>query len=283
MSDEKKIGEDGLTPASRCIAAITALIFGIFTVFIAPFLIQKNMATLILKTIELKPGNPMLELTPIFIYTWTNVTRGIGMVAGIALLLMVIPLKNGKPWAWSMAVSFISLPTIYSILIALPYVVQCGFPPPAGICIIFGVAAFWIMILLKDGTKGEKTARMCVLTTLGVIAGHVNVLIMHGVKGVIDTGFDATVLELRTTIYGFEAPLNFICMVLCIIAIPLVAEKKALGWWMSLVVGVTLIIANLPTQIIRMETVDFLFAAIFGAVLLVFLLLPKFKKDLIEE
>ena len=72
-------------------------------------------------------------------------------------------------------------------------------------------------------------------------------------------------------------------MVLCIIAIPLVAEKKALGWWMSLVVGVTLIIANLPTQIIRMETVDFLFAAIFGAVLLVFLLLPKFKKDLIEE
>ncbi len=282
MTEEKKIGEDGLTPASRRIAAITALAFGGFTVFIAPFLIQVNMSRLIETVLVLGETNPMLKLTPIFIFTWTNITRGIGVVAGIALMIMAIPLLKGEKWAWSAALSFISLPTIYSILIALPYVVQCGFPPPAGICIILGVVAFWIMIVLKEGSKTEKRVRLLVLTTLGVIAGHVNVLIMHGIKGTIDTGFDATVLAPREAVYGFEVPINFVVMVLCMIAIPLVANKKEAGWWMCLVIGFSLIIANVPPQVIRMETVDFIFAAIFGAVLIVSVSIPKFKQYLVE-
>ena len=46
MSDEKEIKEDGLTPSSRKIAAITALVFGIFTVFIAGYYIATPRNTL---------------------------------------------------------------------------------------------------------------------------------------------------------------------------------------------------------------------------------------------
>ena len=70
---------------------------------------------------------------------------------------------------------------------------------------------------------------------------------------------------------------------MCILAIPLLAERKPAGWWLALIAGTTVVVANFPTHFTRMVTVDFLVAGILGLILVILLLIPSFKKNLIEN
>jgi len=206
--NERYVEKDSKT---GIIMAIVAIIFGIFTIFIAPFIIQINLNTLLSAIISLIPTDPHLQTAPIFVSIWVNILRGVSVVSGITLIVIALPLKKGEKWAWPAAISCISLPTMYSVLIALPYIVHVGFPPPAGIVLILGLLTFWIMIILKSGSILEKISRLIVLTLLGVTGGQINVLVMHGIKGLVDTGFnltDESILDPKNFIYGFEVPLN---------------------------------------------------------------------------
>jgi hypothetical protein len=82
----------------------------------------------------------------------------------------------------------------------------------------------------------------------------------HGVKGLIARPNKPMFTDPMITIYGFDAPLNFIAFTFCIVAIPLLATRKPAGWWLALVAGGSVIIANYPTHIIRMQTSDFFVA-----------------------
>jgi len=76
--------------------------------------------------------------------------------------------------------------------------------------------------------------------------------------------------------------------ILLFISIYKIAARKVEGWWMALVAAVSLVVMNIPTQIIRTlrtdaTSVDYLIGALLGSALLIILLLPKFKKALFEE
>ena len=88
-----------------------------------------------------------------------------------------------------------------------------------------------------------------------------------------------------TTVYGFEGPINFIALVFCIVAIPLLASegKKLAGWYLALIAGIAVTLANYPTHFIRMQTSDFFVAGSLGLGLTVVTLIPAFKKALLGE
>jgi len=72
-------------------------------------------------------------------------------------------------------------------------------------------------------------------------------------------------------------------VVLLIISIPLLANKKLLGWWVPLISAVSILAINIPTQFIRTKTLDYLYGSLLAIGLLFFLLFPKFKKALLGE
>ncbi len=275
---------DDFTPSARKNMAILVFCFGVFVTFVGPFLIQNTLDAIMTKVAGLIPTKPEFTLTGVLLPIAFIIMRGVDVVAGITLALIAYPLWQGKRWAWPLALSCLSLPTMFGLFISLPYLVQFGKPAPAAAILLIGLIVYWWVLLQKRGEQTTKIARFFTFTMLGVVPGHIIVLVNHGVKGLIDRPNKPMFTDPMITIYGFEAPLNFIAFLMCILAIPLLASEshKETGWWLGLVAGVTVIIANYPTHFIRMQTSDFFVAGTLGVLLVVSLLIPAFKKELLK-
>jgi len=276
--------DDNFTPAARKTMAILAVVVGLFVTFVGPFLIQSSLDAIMEKVASLIPTQPQFTLTGVLLPIAFITLRGIEVVAGIALMLIAYPLWKGEKWAWPVALSCLSLPTMFGVITTLPYIVQFGKPSSAGLILLIGLIAYWTVLLLKKGDRTTKIARFFTFTMLGVVPGHLIVMVNHGIKGLIDRPDKPMFTDPMITIYGFEAPLNFIALVMCIIAIPLLASRshKLTGWWLGLIAGVTVIIANYPTHFVRMQTSDFFVAGTLGVLLVISLLIPVLKERLLE-
>ncbi|MBY8986955.1 MAG: hypothetical protein KGD61_00750, partial [Candidatus Lokiarchaeota archaeon] len=262
MNDER------ISTKSYRIIALVALVFGLFATIVTPLLIEVTYQVLITTIVPLIPGDPELTLAPGFITTWFFAIRGIDVVAGITLVVISRNIWKGESWTYPITLSCISLPTILGILTTLPYLVHVGGPPPAIFVIVLGLISYFTVLLLKRGDKLEKIARLAVFTLLGVTAGQINVLVMHGIKGIFDNPDAPLLTDPANAIYGFEVPLNLIAMLMCIFAIPLLAtdntKRRNLGWLFGVIGGITVAVANFPTHFIRLVTNDFLLAGILG-------------------
>jgi len=276
--------DQDFTPTARKTMAILAVIVGLFITFVSPFLIQSSLDAIMEKVASLIPTNPGFTLTGVLLPIAFITLRGIGVVAGIVLMLIAYPLWKGEEWAYIVALSCLSLPTIFGVITTLPYLVQFGKPSSSGLVLLIGLITFWTFLLLKKGDRTTKIARFFTFTMLGIVPGHLIVMVNHGLKGLIDRPDKPMFTDPTITIYGFEAPLNFVALTMCIIAIPLLASRshKLTGWWLALIAGVTAIIANYPTHFIRMQTSDFFVAGTLGVLLVISLLIPVLKERLLK-
>lgn len=273
--------DSDFSPKAHKIMGILAIVFGLFVALVGPFLIQNTLLQLMEKVASLIPTSPEFTLTGVLLPTFFFVMRGVGVVAGISLVLISPAIFKGEKWAWPVAVFCIALPTIFGIFTALPFLVQFSRPAPAALILIFGLITYLTFILMKKGDKITKLGRTLVFTLLGVVPAHIIVLVNHGIKGLIDRPNKPLLNDPTISIYGFEAPLNFIAFILCIIAILKLAQEKESGWYLGLIAGVTVIIANFPTHFIRMQTSDFFVAGMLGLFLTAALICPRFKRDLL--
>jgi len=58
---------------------------------------------------------------------------------------------------------------------------------------------------------------------------------------------------------------------------------KRKGWWMAVIPSITILMINIPTQIFRTKTNDYLYGAILAIGVLIFTMVPYFKKHLLTE
>lgn len=279
--------EEEFFESTRMIVAVLAVVFGLFTAIIGTLITQFNLNAMIETIIPLIPSDPHLETAPFFISIFVNILRAISVVAGITLVIIAYPLWKGESWPYPIAVSCISLPTIFSVIVTLPYVVHVGFPPPSAIILIIGLVTIWVFLWLKKGDQLEKITRLVVFTLMGVTAGQINVLVMHGAKAIFETEFnitDPSIIDPKNAIFGLGSPMNFIAFIMLLIAIPLLIARKKSGWYLGLIAGATVVFINIPTQIIRWQVsgdFSFIAAGVFGLLLVISLLLPVFKEKLI--
>jgi hypothetical protein len=264
---------------------ILIIAYGLFVVIGAPFLIQGSLDAIIARVAPKIPEEPDFALTVVFLPTWFFIMRAINFVAGVTLVVIANSFWKGEKWTWPVALSAISLPTIFGVLTSLPHVVQYGRPPAAGFVLLFGLITFWLVLMLKNGSRVEKWARFLTFTLLGVTAGHINVLVMHSIKNIIARPDAPYFKDIMYTVYTFEGPFNFIALIFCIMAIPLLASesKKMVGWYMALIAGIVVTLANYPTHFIRMQTSDFFVAGSLGLGLVIVTLIPAFRKALLGE
>ena len=273
------------SPKARLYLSILMAAFGLFVVVAGPFLIQGSLDAILERVVPKIPEEPSFEMTAIVLPTFFIIMRGINVVAGITLIVTAYFFYQGEKWAWAIALLASAFPTIFGVLHNLPHVVQYGRPPAAISILIFGLVTYLAVLLSKKGTKIQKWARFLVFTLLGVTAGHINVLVMHSLKCTITRPEAPYFSDIMNTVYTYEGPINFISFIFCIIAIPLLAseDKKFTGWMLALIAGLSVTIANYPTHIIRMQTSDFFVGGTLGLGLVVFCLLPAFRKALLEE
>ncbi|MHA1509625.1 MAG: hypothetical protein ACTSO6_13085 [Promethearchaeota archaeon] len=59
------------------------------------------------------------------------------------------------------------------------------------------------------------------------------------------------------------------------------AERNKSGWWLAFIAAFSIITINVPTQIIRTSTLDYLVGVVLATALLAFLLI--FKSRLVDE
>ena len=70
-------------------------------------------------------------------------------------------------------------------------------------------------------------------------------------------------------------------VVLIFAAIPLLAVGKKKGWWFAVTGSIAILMINVPTQFIRTKTLDYLYGSLLALGVLVFMLIPYFKKRLL--
>jgi hypothetical protein len=273
--------EENFTRKARLTMAILAVVFGIFGAFVVPVLVGTTFSKLVGKLLRLMVEDPHFIQAPKMLTIWFTGMLGITFAASVALIVLAYPLMKGKPWAWSAALVCIALPTIFAVIEILPFVVHIGRPPPTMIALLVGLAVYWTILLSKKGDRMERTARFVVFTLLGVVAGHINVLTMHGFKGILDWPQSPLFSALEHAVYAVEAPANLIAMLMCVAAIPLLASRKKSGWWLALIAGVVVVFANFPTHFIRLKTSDFFVAGTLGLALSISLVVPAFRTRLL--
>jgi hypothetical protein len=279
------MNEQDFSQKARQVLTILIIAYGLFVVLVAPFLIQGSLDAIIARVAPKIPEEPDFALTVVFLPIWFFTMRAIDFVAGITLVVVAYPFYKGEKWTWPVTLSAISLPTIFGVLTSLPHLVQYGRPPAAGLVLLFGLVVFWLVLLLKKGSKVEKWARFLAFTLLGVTAGHINVLVMHSIKNIIVRPDAPYFKDLMYTVYTYEGPFNFIALIFCIVAIPLLASEgnKMTGWYLALIAGIVVTLGNYPTHFIRMQTSDFFVAGSLGLGLTIVTLIPAFRKALLGK
>jgi len=281
------------TKYSRLIMAITCLAFGIYMIVVHPMLIGATYAEYLNFTIlEGPPPKTFLRcvVIPMFWYFY----RGIGILMGVILVCITYSLLKGASWAWPMAITCIGTATIFTVQPFVQHVAHVtaggGGMAPCIPSMFVGVVAFLIVLVLPRSGKKEKLARLSVFTLLGIEGGLVSVYIVQSTMKMTLMGSMAAasstasiILNPDIAILAFSWPLQVFTTGLLIAAMFGLAKRTSKGYWYAIFAGVLSMVANYPTQIVRMETVDFFIGGTLGLLIVVCLLIPAVKNSLIDE
>ena len=219
----------------------------------------------------------------------TSYWRGLEVFGGLFLLLTVYALYRREKWAFPAMVTIMALAPIGGFYISLAGAVF--FKEPAGF-ITFGVSlvAFWAVIAIGQDNIKDSIVYLIVLTLLGMIGTDAFSFAEHGIRGILDMPYAATVTDPAQAILRYGGPIAFYTTIAVFIAIYKLAAKSPAGWWFATQASLGIMAVGFPIDYLRQKDSFFIFGlslstyffgAMLGLTLLVILLLPYFKKELL--
>lgn len=244
--------------------------------------IEKNLA---LGTPEGNMQAALLKVTPWLITFFFPFWSVLSMVGGITLLVIAKDLYNGAKWSRGLALLCLAFPSIGGAYMLVPWMnfigsVQGGYPPAITIALI-GLVPYFTLLLLEKTDWMQKLVDGAVFLMLGVASaesfanGHAAFRILYG--------------HPKRPLFAEGISITFICWlglwiaaVLTIVAIYKLGNRKLSGWYFGMVGGLVTLIASGATHYVRHATNDYLYGALMGLSIVVMLLIPAFKKRLVE-
>ncbi len=190
------------TKTQRTIMAVTAVIAGIFMMYIMPtqgmrtlkFALENVMERLIPFDPDFYPAVPILGAT----YSIWMVVLWLG---GALAIVIAKNVYDGKEWARSTMLGLAAIPSVAGMTMWIPWMVLVVsdyskgpvagiLPPPAGISpaapvlwtMVFGLLFYYIFLLADNDTIKNKIIKIIPYTFLGVVAGMVFMNGQHGVR-----------------------------------------------------------------------------------------------------
>lgn len=236
-------------------------------------------------TAEGNPQAPLLTHTVWLVSFFFPFWSTLSLIAGLALLVIALPLYRGERWTRGLALLCLAVPSIGGAYMIVPWMnfvgsAQGGFPP-AVIIMTIGLIPYFALLLAENVELNQKIVDFLVFLMLGVTAaenfanGHAayRILFGHPARPLFAEG-------IAITYFGWLA--LWVGMALCIAAIYLLGEKKMSGWYAGMIGGLVTLVGSGATHYVRHATNDYLYGALMGLSIVVMLAIPFFKQRLIE-
>lgn len=267
---------------NRTILAGLAVLVGLFMLTIAPWLAQISLESVLEKLVVLIEKEPKftsgIMLFSIFYPLW----RAVGFVGGVALLAIAKEIYNGKNWTLPVALFAYAVPSVSGMFMFLPYVSFVkGFPVPMVISWV-GLLGFWCTLLLRSTDKTQKWVDFLTYTFIGMLATHAFTIGIGGLRQLMTRPGKPLFDGIQWWIFTLAGEVNWIATVLLMVSIPLLAMRKKTGWWLALIGSLSILLIDVPTQLIRTATLDYLYGSLLAIGTLFCLLFPMFKNRLID-
>ena len=269
---------------NRTIMSIVAIVVGLLMTAVIPFIVQTALERVLTDlTIHIEAGNPAfssgLTLFDLFYPVW----RAIIFVAGIALIVISQAIRKGEEWTYPVAMALLALPAIGGMFMFLPYISWVdGFPIPLIISAI-GLSGYWSFIFLRKAETIQKWTLFGALTFIGMLCTHAFTIGIGAQRTMMTRPGHPMYKDFTWWLFNWAGEVNWVAVILLFISIPLLAVGKRKGWWLA-VIGTTAILAiDAFTQFFRMKTWDYLYGSLLALGVLLFTVLPYFKKHLLRE
>lgn len=268
---------------TRLIIAIIAALIGLLMITVVPIIVQTSLERVLSELLVVVEKEARftsgIKLFNFFYPFW----RALIFVGGIALLAISPAIYKGEEWTFPVAMTVFALPAIGGMFMFLPYITYVGGFPLPMVTSWIGLAGFWSIIFLRNRPRAEKWAQFLAFTFIGMLATHAFVIGI-GAQRMLWTRPGQPLFDgLKWWILTISGEVNWIGTIMFIIAIPLLAMRKRSGWWLAVISALAILAIDAPTQIIRTNTLDYLYGSILAIGILIFTLVPYFKKHLIDE
>ena len=283
------------TPRQVRLAVVTLMVIAaIIMIAVIPFIgfdmvnpiVKAQQARIEKFTAENNPQAPLLAYTVWLVSFFFPFWSTMSLIGGIILLVIALPFYRGERWTRGLALLCLAIPSIGGAYMIVPWMnfigsAQGGFPP-AVIIMAVGLIPYFTILLAEKVDLTQKIVDFLVFLMLGVTAaenfanGHAayRILFGHPKRPLFAEGIAITYFGWLTLWVG---------MALCIAAIYLLGEKKISGWYAGLIGGLVTLVGSSATHYVRHATNDYLYGALMGLSIVVMLLIPLFKKRLLNE
>ena len=269
---------------NRNAMSIIAVVIGLVMAYGIPFLVQTSLdRVLFYLTEHINAGNPAfssgIKLFDFFYPVW----RALIFVAGAALIVISQEIKKGKDWSYQVAMVAFALPSIGGMFMFLPYISFVpGFPLPMVISWI-GLAGFWSFIFLRQAEKAVKWTRFAALTFIGMLSTHAFTIGVGAQRTMWTRPGYPFYQDFTWWLFNWAGEVNWVAVILLFLSIPLLAIGKRKGWWLAVIGVIAILMINIPTQFFRTKTLDYLYGSLLGIGVLIFTVLPFFKRRLLDD
>jgi hypothetical protein len=209
----------------------------------------------------------------------------LSVVAGVTLFAIAKALYDGKVWARGLALLCLAVPSMGGAYMIVPWMnfvgsKEGGFPP-AVLIMTIGLIPYFAILLADKGDLKQKVVDFLVFLMLGVTAaesfanGHAAFRILYGhpKRPIFAEGIHIT--------YFAWLGLWVTCILL-VLAILKLGSRKLSGWYLTLIGGALALIVSGATHYVRHATLDYLYGAVMGLILVVMMLIPFFKERLLN-
>lgn len=263
--------------------SIIAIGIGLLMAYLVPFLAQTSLERVLIHLMEhIEKGNPEftsgLKLFDFFYPVW----RAVIFVAGVTLIVISQAIRKGKEWTYPLAMALFAFPSVGGMFMFLPYVSFVGgFPLPMVISWV-GLAGYWSYIFLRKAKRSVKWVRFGALTFLGMSATHAFVIGVGAQRTMWTRPGYPLYPGFTWWLFNWCGEVNWIAFILIFIAIPLLSVGNRKGWWFAVTAAITILMINIPTQIFRTKTLDYLWGSLLALGILIFTLVPSLKRKLLE-
>ena len=266
----------------KLIKSMVAVAVGLFMLLVAPILVQISLEAILNELLIVVVSEPKfasgIDLFSLFYPIW----RALGYVAGIVLLAIAPSILKGVVWTRKVELTAYAVPAVGGMFMFLPYISWVGgLPIPLFICFVGLLGYISVFLFHRYDSTLEKIGNLITFTFIGMLATHAFVIGI-GAQRMLLTRAAAPLFDgLEWWILTMSGEINWIAVLMLFGSIPLMAERNKSGWWLAFVAALSIITINVPTQIIRTATPDYLIGAILAAGLLALLLI--FKSRLVDE
>jgi len=269
---------------TRTVMAVIAVVIGLLMVTVIPIMVQTSLERVLINLIaHIDAGNPAftsgLTLFDLFYPVW----RAVIFVAGVTLLVIATQIRKGEEWTYPLSMALFALPSIGGFFMFLPYISWVpGFPLPMVIAFI-GLTGYWAFIFLRKAETIVKWTRFGALTFIGMLSTHAFTIGIGAQRTMWTRPGHPLYKDFTWWLFNWVGEVNWVAVILLFLSIPLLAVGRRKGWWLAVIGTISILMINIPTQFFRTKTLDYLYGALLGIGVLVFLMVPYFKKHLLTD